>query len=172
MPKAGWCDVDNAWVWVNDDGSCVNGHGPEHLTRVYDTDTQSAPLPEPVAPQPPVYAPPPQPGYPAAPPVPPGQYGYPQYQQPARDNKPVIALVLGIGSILCCFPIVTIPMGIAGLILGIKALSGPQRGLAIAAIVLSVVGIIASIINAVLGAVLNLSDPSFMNNLQNLQNLQ
>lgn len=160
MPRAGWCDVENTWVWVNDDGSCVNGHGPEHVSRVYDTDTQSAP--------PPVQ---PAPDYPPVPPAAPGQYGYGAYgsQEPVRrDNKPVIALILGIGSILCCFPIVTLPMGIAGLVMGIQSLKSDRRGMAIAAIVLSSLGIVASIVNAVFGAILSLDDPRFQELYQQL----
>ncbi len=184
MPKAAWCDVDNQWVWVNDDGTCVNGHGPEHLTRVYDTDTQNAPPPPPpVAPPPPVgYAieeggPSGQQTYPAAPPVPPGQPYQPYQPQPspwqapaatASRDRSTLSLVLGILSILCCIPIISLPCAIGGLVFGIQSLKGPKRGLAIAGIVLSGIGLAASIVNASLGAYFGLTGQNeFVNQFLN-----
>lgn len=164
MPLAGWCDVDNTWVWVNEDGSCVNGHGPEHVSRVYDTDTQNAPPPAPVPET-----------FPTAPPVAPGYsgpgYGAPYggtQPQPARSNKATLSLVFGIASILCCFPIITIPAGIAGIIFGVQGLNTDRRTLAIVGIVLSVIGVIASIANALLGAYFALSDPQFLDQFMDI----
>lgn len=158
MPRAGWCDVDNTWVWVNEDGSCVNGHGPEHVSRLYDTDEPQAPR-EPVTPQ-----------YPAQPPVAPSGYqpsygGQQGWQPPVveqRSNKPVASLVLGIASIFCCVPIITIPCAIAGIALGVQGLKTPQRGLAIAGIALSAFGLAAGVLNAALGAWFAVNDPSLM----------
>lgn len=41
VPKAGWCDQCDEWVWVADDGSCQHGHDAGHVTSVYDADPQS-----------------------------------------------------------------------------------------------------------------------------------
>lgn len=50
MARAGFCDQCQANVWVNPDGSCVNGHSAEHVSGIYET-------PEPGAPVPPAQAP-------------------------------------------------------------------------------------------------------------------
>lgn len=50
MARAGFCDQCQANVWVNPDGSCVNGHSAEHVSGVYET-------PEPGASAPPAQAP-------------------------------------------------------------------------------------------------------------------
>lgn len=171
MPLAGWCDVDNSWVWVNEDGSCINGHGQEHVTRVYDTDTQNAPPP---APPQQTYAPvpsaAPQQGYAPGAPVPPVSYGPPPgqiAQTGPSSNRPTLSIVFGIASILCCFPIVTIPAAVAGIIFGVQGLKTEKRTLAIVGIVLSVIGLIGSLINAILGAYFAVSDPEFLENLMN-----
>lgn len=167
MPRAGWCDQDNSWVWVNDDGSCVNGHGAEHVTRVYDTDTQSAPPPaEPSNAYPPApgsYTSPAAGGaYPEQPPRQVAGYGGGPYLGPERSNKSVISLILGILALLTsCVPILGMILGIAGLILGILGLKTDKRGLAIAGIVVSVFAIISAIVFALLTAAL-VSSPEFM----------
>jgi hypothetical protein len=139
---------------VNEDGSCVNGHGPEHVSRVYDTDTQNAP-PPPV---------PLQPEYPQAPPIAPGSYGAPYGAPPPQGEgkKATVSLVFGIASILCCFPFITIPAGIAAVVFGVQGLNTEKRGLAIAGIVLGALGIVGGLINAVLGAFFGLQDPALI----------
>lgn len=41
MPKAGWCKECGDWVWVDHDGACVNGHGPECIGGVYESEPQT-----------------------------------------------------------------------------------------------------------------------------------
>lgn len=169
MRRAGWCDVDNAWVWVADDGSCVNGHGPEHVSRIYDTENQQAPPP-----QPPVS------NYPPTPPVPPGSpapgygpgygqgYGQPVYgggSGGSGSNAAMVSLILGIVSIVGCFPLLTIPAAIAGLVFGIRGLRTEKRTLAIVGIVLSSIGLVIGVVNAFLGAMLAVMDPSIWQEL-------
>lgn len=38
MPKAAWCSECGGFVWIDTDGSCQNGHGPEFLTGVYEVE--------------------------------------------------------------------------------------------------------------------------------------
>ncbi len=45
MPKAGYCSECKANVWLRTDGSCVNGHGPECLSEVYEADALQAAQP-------------------------------------------------------------------------------------------------------------------------------
>lgn len=46
MAKAGFCSECNANVWVNEDGSCVNGHAAGAVSGVYETG-QPVPVPAP-----------------------------------------------------------------------------------------------------------------------------
>jgi len=92
-------------------------------------------------------------------PTQPSEYEY--QQAPAAggtDGKAIASLVLGIASlIMWCCPFVGLPIAGTGLILGIVAMKGPNRGMAIAGVVLSVVGLLLAIANAVLGVILTLS---------------
>ena len=58
------------------------------------------------------------------------------------DNRPLLSLILGLVSIFGLFPFIQLPAGIAGLVLGIRSRSSANRGLAIAGIVLSAVGLL------------------------------
>jgi len=40
MPKAGWCRECGEWIWVDEDGACQHGHGPECVDGVYDAKPQ------------------------------------------------------------------------------------------------------------------------------------
>ncbi len=83
----------------------------------------------------------------------PGYGGSPE-SAPAEkaSGKAIASLVLGVISMLAwCLPIVGGPVAIVGLVLGIIARRGPGRGLAVAGIVLSAIGLLASIINAGVG---------------------
>lgn len=44
MPRAGYCSVCGANVWLRDDGTCENGHSAEHVSQTYEAE---AALPEP-----------------------------------------------------------------------------------------------------------------------------
>ncbi len=43
MPKAGWCDIENSWVWLNEDGSDAAGHDASHISNAYDAEPGTAP---------------------------------------------------------------------------------------------------------------------------------
>ena len=65
----------------------------------------------------------------------------------------VASLVLGIISLIAWFiPPFGLPISIVGLVLGIKSVKSEKRGMAIAGIVMSAIGLIASVINGALGA--------------------
>lgn len=36
MPKAAWCGQCQAYVWLAEDGGCVNGHDAAHISGVYE----------------------------------------------------------------------------------------------------------------------------------------
>ena len=65
------------------------------------------------------------------------------------------ALVLGIiGLIAWLLPIIGYPVTIVGLVLGIKSVKSEKRGMAIAGIVMSSIGLVLSLVNSILGVVL------------------
>lgn len=98
----------------------------------------------------------------------PSQSSFPQvaqspFEQAAQLNKPVVdssknkkaevGLVLGIISLLAwLLPLVGLPVAIIGLVYGIKGLKSLKHRVAIIAIVLSSVGLVATIANASIGA--------------------
>lgn len=77
-------------------------------------------------------------------------------QQPAGGSgQATAALILGIISLFAwCIPLVGLPTSVVGLVLGVKALNGPARGMAIAGVATSSIGLLLSVANAVLGAYL------------------
>lgn len=78
----------------------------------------------------------------------------PVYQQvpmaPSGGGKAIAALVLGIVSCATfCLSCVSIPSAIVGLILGILDLKGPKKRLAKAGVILSVIGIVLTMLYVV-----------------------
>ena len=74
---------------------------------------------------------------------------------PAGGGKAIWSLCLGLFGLLAWFlPIIGLPTNITGLVLGIKSVNGPRRGMATAGIVLCIIGLVASIANAAIGAYL------------------
>jgi len=70
-----------------------------------------------------------------------------------KNGKATTGLVLGIVGLIAWFiPLVGAPITIIGLIFGIKGLKSLKRGMAIAGIVLCSIGLLASIVNASIGA--------------------
>jgi len=81
--------------------------------------------------------------------------GHMEQPTPQGGGKAIASLVLGILGIFgWCIPIVGLPMAIVGLILGVKDLDSPKRGIAIAGIVLCGIGVVLSIVNGAIGAYL------------------
>jgi len=70
----------------------------------------------------------------------------------------IASLVLGlIGLVAWCCPLVGLPINITGLVLGIKSKNSPNRGMAIAGIILCIIGLVLTLINAVVGVYLNVT---------------
>jgi GYF domain 2 len=60
-----------------------------------------------------------------------------------RDSiRAAWSLALGLLAVFGLFPVIQLPSGIAGLVLGLKSLSSPKRGLAVAGVVLSSLGLV------------------------------
>ena len=80
-------------------------------------------------------------------------YGMP-YQPPAEGSgKAVASLVLGIISLLAwCIPLFGLPISIVGIVLGAKSTRSNSRGMAIAGVVTSTIGLVFTLINAAIGA--------------------
>lgn len=65
----------------------------------------------------------------------------------------IISLVLGIiGAVAWLLPIIGFPVTIIGLVLGIKSLKDPKRGMAIVGIVLCAIFLAVTAINSIIGA--------------------
>ena len=80
----------------------------------------------------------------------------PVVEQPKdKSGLAIASLVLGILS-LCAWiiPFCGGPFALAGIILGVLGMKSKQKGMAIAGIVMSAIGIILTIINAIAGALL------------------
>ncbi len=93
----------------------------------------------------------------------------PQPVEPDRKGLAIASLVIGIINLLAwCLPICGGPLAIAGIILGIFGLKSSSRGMAIAGLVLSGIGLLLSIINAVAG--IALFNSGALNNFYNYFN--
>jgi hypothetical protein len=78
--------------------------------------------------------------------------------RPKPSGQATASLILGILSLFgWCLPILGLPMSITGLVLGIKNLGAVNRGAAIAGIVMNVIGLMLSLINAAIGAYMAIS---------------
>lgn len=85
-----------------------------------------------------------------------------QIQKKDYFGLAIASLVLGILSLLAWyFPICGLPISILALIFGIISLNSSKRGLAIAGIVLSVIGLILAVGNAAIGAYLGYTGQLF-----------
>ena len=91
------------------------------------------------------------------------EYGNGSYtsteQPPARSGGVAIAaLVLGIlGAVSCCFPIISIPVSIAGIVCGALGLKSDRRNMAVAALTVCIVFLILAIAWLILGTVAAMS---------------
>jgi hypothetical protein len=74
---------------------------------------------------------------------------------PSAGGKAIWSLCLGLFGLLAwLLPIIGLPVTITGLVLGIKSVNGPRKGMATAGIVLCIIGLVLSTGNAALGAYL------------------
>ena len=75
-----------------------------------------------------------------------------------QSGKATASLVLGILGMICwLLPIIGLPVTIVGLVMGCKGLDSSNRGIAMAGVILSVIGLVATIINAAWGAYLGVT---------------
>jgi len=85
-----------------------------------------------------------------------------QIQKKANFGLAIASLILGIFSLLAwLFPICGLPISVIALIFGVISLNSSKRGLAIAGIVLSGIGLILTIANAAIGAYLGYTGQLF-----------
>jgi len=71
------------------------------------------------------------------------------------ESKAVVALILGLtGMILWCCPLIGLPVTLCGLVFGIRSLHGENTAMAIVAIVLSAIGLLLTVLNAIAGVLI------------------
>jgi hypothetical protein len=93
-------------------------------------------------------------GFAGAPPAPTAPYAGAEVSPPGY-NKALASLILGICSaVLWLCPLVGLVLSIVGLVLGVQANQIQRRGMATAGIVLCIIGLALSAINAAVGAYL------------------
>lgn len=86
----------------------------------------------------------------------PTQSGMPGYGlQPRSDGRATASLVIGIvGLLLWCCPLVGVPLCAIGLALGVIAAKSESRNVAVAGIVLNIIGLLLSLVNGLIGALM------------------
>lgn len=99
-----------------------------------------------------------QPGAPVQQPLPPNMYN-PWYQQPVlpeSNGRSVAGMVLGILSLMAwILPLIGYPLSITGLVLSIKGRQQTRGGIAKAGYVMSLIGLILTACNSLLGVLLS-----------------
>jgi hypothetical protein len=79
-------------------------------------------------------------------------------ERQGRNGFATTSLVLGgIGLLAWCLPILGLPITVTGLVMGVKGLQSYKQGAAITGIILNIIGIVLSLINAALGAYIALA---------------
>lgn len=87
-------------------------------------------------------------------------YEQPAYQQPVSPEQPqktdtlaIVALILGIASILmsCCVTYLAIGLGIGGIICSVMSKKKQKSGLATAGMVCSIIGIVVAVLWIIIG---------------------
>ncbi|MCD8500451.1 MAG: DUF4190 domain-containing protein [Bacillaceae bacterium] len=72
-----------------------------------------------------------------------------------HSGKATASLVLGLVGIIAWFiPLFGYPVTITGLVLGVKGLKSKNRGMAIAGVTLSIIFLVITIINSIIGAII------------------
>lgn len=75
-----------------------------------------------------------------------------------QSKKSNAGFILGIISLIAwLLPLAGYPVSIVGLVLSIKAKKNPENKTAIAGMILSIIGLILTLINSILGVILNLA---------------
>ncbi len=74
-----------------------------------------------------------------------------------NGGKAIVAVVLGIMGLIAWFiPIIGLPLTLVGIIMGLLGLKSYRRKAAITGTILSSVGFLASLVNAILGALIGI----------------
>ena len=82
-------------------------------------------------------------------------------EEKSTTKKSNAGFILGIISLLAwLFPLAGYPVSIVGLVLSIKAIKNPENKTAIAGIVLSIIGLILTVVNSALGALMGIQNAS------------
>jgi len=82
--------------------------------------------------------------------------------EPPSSGKAITSLVLGICSLfLWLCPLAGLPVSIIGLVMGIQGVRQRSSGMAIAGIILSAIGLLATLVNAAIGAYLGATGQLF-----------
>lgn len=83
-------------------------------------------------------------------------------QQSDGDTQATTGMVVGIICLIAwCLPIVGLPLSIWGIIASIKGMNSSKHGQAIAGIVMSSIGLLLTILNAVAGVLIALNNQQF-----------
>lgn len=85
---------------------------------------------------------------------------------PSKDWMAIVALVTGILS-LCgwLIPLCGFPLAIAAVVFGILGMKSTKRTLAIVGLAMGGLSFLLSLVNAIAGAIIGLSDPAFFQDL-------
>jgi hypothetical protein len=79
-----------------------------------------------------------------------------------QDGKALAGLVLGlVGLFAWCLPIVGLPVGVIGIVMGAKGLKSNRRGMAMAGLILSSICVVLALVNAAIGAYLGATGQLF-----------
>ncbi len=70
-----------------------------------------------------------------------------------HDNKAISSLILGILSLICwLLPLIGYPVSIIGIVMGIKSKNTTSQNLALAGLILSIIGLAITVANSAIGA--------------------
>ena len=94
---------------------------------------------------------------------------YPVQPPPPGGGKAIASLVLGlVGLIAWCLPLIGFPVSIVGIVMGSRGMKSDKRGMATAGLVLSIICLAATLVNAGWGCYLGATGQHpLLNQLQN-----
>ncbi len=76
-----------------------------------------------------------------------------------QNGKAIASLVLGlVGLIAWLLPLAGYPVTIVGIVMGVKGLKSEKKSLAIAGLILSIIGLAATLVNSIIGAVMGVQN--------------
>ena len=88
----------------------------------------------------------------------PANYTDPDQNNGKGNGLAIASMVIGIVNLItCCLPILGFPVSITGLVLGILSRNSEKKKMAVAGIIMCAIGLVLTIVNAILGAVMGAS---------------